>query len=154
MNVLAVAVEQQLLIVPSLTIGLAIGIYESILIHRDVTVPTHRLGHTFHALVIAVIATFCTMNTAFVIARVPALQNLGVFGTPLAVQIIIGLVMMAKIHASSKAIQGSVGGMSLGLAETWTHSLIVAALVIAAPYAWPFLAPVMPLWLGGSGVAK
>lgn len=148
------AVEQQLLILPSIVLGLAIGIYEAVLIHRDVTVPTHRFGHTLHAIGIAVVATFCTMNTQFVVSKVPAIQNLGFFSNVIVLQVIIGLVMLVKIHASSKAIQGSVGGMSVGLAETWTHSLIVAALVIAAPYAWPLLAPVMPAWLGGAGAAK
>ena len=151
MHPLAAATAEQILILPALVLGLAIGVYEAILMHRDVSVPTHRFGHTIHAIVLAIIAVFITMNTAFVVKSVPALQNLGFFGQPLVLQIIVGLFMMVKIHAVSRAISGSVGGMSVGLGETWFHSLFIGALIIAAPYAWPFLAPVMPSWLGGSG---
>ncbi len=140
----------QILVLPALVLGLAIGIYEAILIHRDVTVPMHRFGHTLHAIVLAIIAVFITMNTEFVVANVQQLQGLGFFGTPLFIQIVVGLVMIVKIHGVSRAISGSIGMGSVGLGETWAHSLIIGALCVAAPYAWPLLAPVMPVWLGGT----
>jgi hypothetical protein len=139
-----------ILILPAVVIGLAIGIYEAILMHRDVTVPTHRFGHTIHAIVMAIIAVFITMNTEFVVANVAALQNLGFFGTPLFIQIVVGVVMIIKIHGVSRAISGSIGSGTVGLGETWAHSLIIGALCVAAPYVWPLLAPVMPAWLGGT----
>ncbi len=134
-----------LIILPALFLGLIIGIYEAVLLHRDVAVPTHRFGHMLHALVYAVIAVFATMNVAFVaksLAFLPAfLQN------PLVLQGVIGVITMIKIHGSSAAIRGSIGGGSVGMKETWMHSLIIAGLVVAAPYIWMFLGPMMPSWL-------
>jgi hypothetical protein len=135
---------------PAVVLGLAIGIYEALVLHRDVKVPTHRLGHTLHALVLAVIAVFCTMNAPYVLS----LLNLpsAWYSSPITLQIAIGLFMAIKIHATSRAIKGSIGGAgSVGLGETWVHSILVGGLTIAAPYVWPFLAPVMPSWLGGTG---
>ncbi|MBD3204661.1 hypothetical protein GF327_10300, partial [Candidatus Woesearchaeota archaeon] len=43
----------EIIIIPALVIGGLIGLYEAILLHRDVTVPTHRFGHTVHAFVYA-----------------------------------------------------------------------------------------------------
>ena len=134
-----------LIVVPALFLGLIIGIYEAVLLHRDVAVPTHRFGHMLHALVYAVIAVFATMNVAFVaksLTFLPAfLQN------PLVLQVAIGFITMIKIHGSSAAIRGSIGGGSVGMKETWMHSLIISALVVAAPYIWMFLGPMMPAWL-------
>ncbi len=142
---------QAILVVPSIVLGLAIGIYEAILIHRDVTVPTHRFGHTVHAIGIAIAAVFVTMNTQFVVDNVPQLQNLGFFGSTIVLQVIVGIIMAVKIHAASRAISGSIGSSSVGLGETWAHSIIIGALCIAAPYVWPLLSTVMPPWLGGTG---
>ena len=142
-----------LYLLPPIVLGLAIGAYEAILIHRDVTVPTHRFGHSIHAVGLAIIACFITMNTQYVVNNVAFLQTLGFFGQPIVLQIIVGLFMVVKIHATSRAIQGSIGGASVGLGETWAHSLIIGGLIVAAPYAWPLLAPVMPVWLGGTATS-
>ncbi|MBI4140351.1 hypothetical protein HY485_00795 [Candidatus Woesearchaeota archaeon] len=135
-----------LLIVPPLVFGAIIGLYEILLIHRDVTVPTHRFGHSLHALIFAVVATFCTMNVAFVFSLFPQLKTIPVLSTPVAFQVLIGLIMVAKIHGASKAIRGSVPS-SVGLGETWFHSLLIGALVVAAPYVYPLLKPMLPSWM-------
>jgi len=36
-----------------------------------------------------------------------------------------------------------------GLAEHWTHTILVSTLVVIAPYVWPFVAPMIPAYLGG-----
>jgi len=135
----------EFLIMPPIILGLVIGIYEIILLHRDVTVPTHRFGHGIHAIVFAIIACFATMNTAWVFATFTFLQGIA-FLKPVVFQVIVGIIAMIKIHGVSAAIKTTIGGMSLGLKETWTHSFIVGALIVAAPYVWPFIAPVMPAW--------
>lgn len=134
-----------LLVMPSVILGAIIGIYEIILLHRDVTVPTHRFGHGIHAIVFAIIATFCTMNTPWVFDLFPAIGSIP-YVTPLVFQIIVGLIAIVKIHGVSAAIKTSIGGISIGLKETWFHSLLIGVLIVAAPYAWPFLAPVLPSW--------
>ena len=135
------------IILPAIISGLVIGIYEAILIHRDVTVPTHRFGHMIHALVIAVIATFITFNVPFTLSLFPFLANIPVLGSVLGVRILVGFIMLVKIHGTSAALK-STGTSTAGLAETWTHSFIVAVLTIIAPYIWPFIAPLLPAVLG------
>lgn len=133
------------MLMPPLILGLIIGIYEIILLHRDVTVPTHRFGHGVHAIIFAIIATFATMNTPWVFENFTFLSGIP-FISPIVFQIIVGLIAMLKIHGVSAAIKTSIGGISLGLKETWTHSFIIGALIVAAPYAWPLIEPVMPEW--------
>ena len=137
-----------ILIVPSLMMGLLIGLYEAILIHRDVTVPLHRFGHMLHALVIAIVAVFINMNVPFVLSVIPALKTLPVlaWNPALVIRILVALIMLFKIHATSSVLKGG-GRSTAGTTETWTHSFVVAALVVAAPYVWPFIAPILPAWM-------
>src|SRR5574341_276042 len=126
----------EFMLVPPLILGAVIGIYEIILLHRDVTIPTHRFGHGIHAIVFAIVAVFATMNTPWVFDTFVFLQGIP-FMSPLIFQIAVGLIAMLKIHGVSAAIKTSVGGISLGLKETWAHSFIIGALIVLAPYAWP-----------------
>lgn len=137
---------EQILIMPSIVLGLVIGIYEAILIHRDVTVPAHRFGHMMHALVFAVAATFATMNVPFVMSVIPQLQSVPLLNNVFIFRLVIGLIAVIKIHGVSAAIRGTVGGGSVGMAETWTHSLIIGALIVIAPYIYPAVAPLLPAW--------
>jgi len=141
------------MIMPAIISSIVIGIYESILIHRDVTIPTHRFGHTIHAFIVALIACFAVFNVPFVFHIFPQLDAIPFVGTVLGFRIAIGLIMMVKIHGVSAALKGA-GMAAHGMRETWLHSAMVAALVIAAPYAWPFLAPYLPSWAGGGNATS
>jgi len=145
---MATVVQPALMFIPPIVAGIVIGIYEIILIHRDVTIPTHRFGHGLHAVVIAVIAAFAVFNVPFVFSMFPQLAKIPFIGSVIGFRVLIGVIMMAKIHGVSAALKGA-GMASHGMRETWMHSLIVAALVIISPYAWPFLAPYLPKWAGG-----
>ena len=134
----------EFMVVPALVLGLVIGIYEIILLHRDVTVPTHRFGHGVHAIIFAIIATFATMNAEWAVTTF-GLEGIR-FVTPLTFQILVGIIAAMKIHGVSAAIKTTVGGVSIGLRETWFHSILIGALIVAAPYAWPLLQPIMPSW--------
>jgi hypothetical protein len=96
-----------------------------------------------HAFLLAILFVFCTMNTKFVLTMIPALASIPVIGSVLGLQITIGLIAAFKIHAVSKTIP--TGGVGLG--ETWFHSIFIGALIIAAPYIYPFVAPLLPGWL-------
>ena len=137
----------ELLIIPSLFLGIIIGVYEAILLHRDVTVPTHRFGHMVHALIFSVIAVFATMNVEFIFSILPAISKIPVIGNVHFFRVAIGAVTLIKIHGASAAIKSTVGGGAVGLKETWAHSFIIATLVVIAPYIWPFLSAVLPIWL-------
>jgi hypothetical protein len=137
---------EQMLILPSIALGLAIGAYEAMLMYRDVQVASHKVGHAVHSMLLAVAAVFITMNTEWFLATT-GLAGMGWYTSPLLIRIAVGIVMAAKIHGVSQAIKGSGSGPGLG--ETWAHSILIGGLCIAAPYAWPFLKNVMPTWLGG-----
>lgn len=143
---MAAPVEQAFVIMPPIIAGLIIGIYEIILLHRDVTVPTHRFGHGIHAIVFAIIACFATFNTPWVLKTFPFLGSIPLMSV-LTFQIIVGIIAMIKIHGVSAAIKTSVGGISVGLQETWLHSLLIGGLIVAVPYLWPMVAPILPAWM-------
>lgn len=134
-----------LIIGPAIALGAIIGAYEALIIHRDVTVPTHRMGHMIHALILSMAFVFATMNTEFVLSLMPALAAIPVLGSVLGLQIAIGLVAAIKIHGVSKAVK--TGGTAAGLGETWFHSILIGALIVAAPYAYPVVEPMLPNWM-------
>lgn len=134
-----------LIIGPSIALGLIIGAYEAIIIHRDVTIPTHRFGHMIAALLFSILFVFCAMNAAFVLSLIPALAAIPLLGTALGLQVLVGLIAAIKIHAISKALP-SAGGIK-GAGETWFHSILIGALIVAAPYAYPVIEPILPNWI-------
>ena len=137
-----------LIIGPTLGLGLIIGAYEAIIVHRDVNVPTHRFMHMIHALVLSVVFVFATMNTKFVFELIPALANIPILGNIHVFHIAIGLLAVIKIHGSSKVIQSSGGaGMVRGMSETWFHSLLIGGLIVAVPYIYPFIENMLPQWI-------
>ena len=136
-----------LIIGPALGLGLIIGAYEAIIIHRDVNVPTHRFGHMFHALILSVVFVFATMNTQFVFDLIPGLANIPVLGNIHVFHVAIGLLAAIKIHGTSKVIQSSSTGMVRGMSETWFHSILIGGLITAAPYVYPFIENMLPKWI-------
>jgi hypothetical protein len=134
------------MVMPPIILGIVIGIYEIILIHRDVNIAMHRFGHGVHALIYAIIACFVTMNSPWVLANFSFLQSIPLMSA-LTLQILVGVITMIKIHGVSAAIKTSGMGISVGMRETWFHSAMVAALVVAAPYVWPFVSPMLPSWM-------
>lgn len=138
---------------PILILGIILGLYELILIHRDESFRgSHWFGHGFHALVFMFIALFFVFNTEYFLT----ITGLGEKGWPIisntwGVRIIIGLILNIKMHAVSAVIKGGLrGSMTGGMAEHWTHTTIVSVLVILAPLYWPLLVQVLPDWAGGS----
>ena len=142
-------VEQGLIIGPVIGLGIILGLYELMLIHRDESFRgSHWLGHGIHAIVIMVIALFAVMNTEYfleitgLIAKdIPFISNV------LMVRIAIGLILAIKMWSVSSVIKG--GGGTRGMHESLIHILIVAALVVTAPYYWPLLEPVLEPYLPG-----
>lgn len=138
--------EFTLKIMAPLVAGVIIGLYEILLIHRDVRVATHRFGHGVHAMLIALAATFAVFNVPLVFKLIPQLNTVPLIKNMLVFRIAIGLIMVIKIHGTSAAIKAQ-GVSSQGMSETWAHSLLIGALVIASPYIWPLIAPMLPEWM-------
>ena len=130
---------------PPIILGAVIGLYEMILIHRDVQVPQHRAGHAVHAFTFAIIGTFISFNVPFVL-ELTKLGNVPVLGSVIGIRIAIALIMAIKIHGVSAALK-SAGQATAGMRETWLHSLIVGVLVGFTPYIWPLISGFLPAWL-------
>jgi hypothetical protein len=135
-----------LILIPALAFGAVIGLYEMILVHRDVAVPQHRFGHGVHAFVFAIVGTFISFNVPFILGLLPSLAKIPVLGTVVGIRIAVALLMAIKVHGVSAALKSS-SMSTAGLGETWTHSLVIGILAGFSPYLYPFIAPILPTWL-------
>ncbi|MEK6933077.1 MAG: hypothetical protein AABW56_04780 [Nanoarchaeota archaeon] len=134
--------EVQLQFIGPLVLGAIIGLYELILIHRDENFRgSHWLSHGLHSVFWAMLAVFATMNAEFVYTNLTFLQNVPLISNILFFRIFIGLLTIIKVHSASAVVKTTIGS-SKGLKQTWAHSLIVAVLVVVAPYIWPLIEPV------------
>jgi hypothetical protein len=133
----------ELVIYPALYMGLVIGLYELILVHRDENFRgSHWFSHGLHAVAWAMAAIFAVMNVPYIFTLFPALANIKFIGNELVFRIAIGLVTMIKIHSAAAVIKAaSGGGRTIG--QTWAHSFVVAVLIVASPYIWPLIEPVI-----------
>ena len=136
---------------PVIILGIILGLYELILIHRDENFRgSHWIGHGFHAIIIMIVALFAVFNwDYFLQITTLANRNIPLISNVLFGRILIGLILNFKIHAVSAVIKGKAfaGGVSGGMAEHWTHTIVVSVLVVTAPYYWPILVPFLPIWL-------
>src|SRR3989338_10749969 len=90
-------------IIPIVALGLILGLYELILIHRDENFRgSHWLGHGFHSVIFMFVALFFVFNTDYFL-NVTGLAEKGwpIISNPWAVRIIIGLILNIKMHATS-----------------------------------------------------
>lgn len=146
------AVEQAsvLLILPPIAMGIVIGLYELILIHRDENYTGSKwFGHGLHTFIPLILGLLISFNVPVFLeqfgASLPAwLQN------ELYIRLAIALIIAIKVRAVSAVVPGAAGR---GMREGWIHTLVVGGLVAVAPYLWPFIAPFAPAWLGGSSGA-
>jgi hypothetical protein len=130
-----------LMIIPPLILGVIIGLYELILIHKDENFRgSHWFSHGLHAIGWAILALFVVMNADYVYENFTFLQSIPFIGNVLIFRIAIGLLTILKIHGASAVVKTTVGS-SRGLKETWAHSLVVGVLVVISPYVWPYIAP-------------
>jgi hypothetical protein len=132
-----------ILVSPAILLGGIIGLYEAIVIHRDVKVVSHRLMHTLHAILLSIGFVFLTLNAEFILANTPTLKQIS-FLNVFIVQISIGVLAAVKIHLVSRSDHF---GSSFVSAETWLHSGLVGVLVVTAPYIYPLAESVLPRWL-------
>jgi len=148
------ALEEQagLIFAPVLGIGTILGLYELILIHRDENFRgSHWLGHGIHSVFFMWAALFVIFNTEYFLQVTGLLeQGIPFISNPWAVKIAIGVILNFKMHAASAVVRGGAGIAARGLAEHWTHTLIVSALAVTSPLYWPILQPLLPTWLGGT----
>ena len=145
---------QSLVLFPVVGLGIILGLYELILIHRDENFRgSHWLGHGFHSVFIMMVALFAVFNTEYFL-QITGIADKGwpYISNPWIVRALIGLILNIKIHATSAVIKAQAfkGGLSGSMAEHWTHTTIISVLVVLAPLYWPLLAPFLPTWAGGT----
>lgn len=128
------AEQAALLIVPSLVVGAAIGIIELIFVHAD-EAGMGWFMHGLHAIPATMFFTFVSMNIDWTIGffNLPFTNN---FWVVMGIRGVVAILAMLKISAAA-AIAGRVG-------ERWMHTLIIGILIFAAPFVWPYIAPIMP----------
>jgi len=136
----------ELLIRPVILIGLIIGLYELFAVHADMNFRgSHWFGHGLQSVILAIIAVFITMNTAYFLS----VTGLDIMGIPFIsnyylVNLAVTLVFAIKVYTVSAVVKGAGGR---GMHEKWYHVLIVAVLVYVSPiiyqYTQAFLPPII-----------
>src|SRR3989344_5794838 len=135
-----------LLIRPAIAFGLIIGLYELFLIHADENFRgSHWFGHGLQSVILAIIAVFITMNTAYFLS-VTGLDKMGIpfISNYYLVNLAVALIFGIKVYSVSAVVKGAGGR---GMHEKWYHVLIVAVLVYVSPiiyqYTQAFLPPII-----------
>ena len=135
------------ILTPVIGLGIILGLYELIAIHGDLNFRgSHWIGHGFHSIILMMIALFAVFNwgdflqiTTLAQRDIPLISNVWI-GRGL-----IGLILNFKMHGVSKVVHGQLAAR--GMAEHWAHTFIISGLVIVSPLYWPFIEPLLPMWL-------
>jgi hypothetical protein len=118
-----------------LVIGLVIALVEMYFVHAD-EAGLGWLGHGIHAIPTCLIFTFISMNAQWALSFLPFLANAS--WAVYAVPVVIGLIAAVKVKTAAAIAKGGTVG------EKMSHALIIGALIAAAPFVWPFVAPLLP----------
>ncbi len=127
--------ETSLIILPALIIGGIIGLIELFFVHAD-EIGMGWFAHGLHALPFTILFTFINMNVGWALGFLPGAMTESIW-LDIIVRAVIAVIAMLKIAAAA-AIAGRVG-------ERFYHTLIIGALIFAAPYVWMFIGPYIPL---------
>lgn len=121
-----------IVIVPVIVIGLILGILELVFVHQD-EAGMGWLAHGLHAIPVMFIFIFVSMNIAWVESLFGWEANIWI---TVGIRVVIGLIAAAKISAAA-AVAGRVG-------EKLPHTIIIAILIMAAPFAWELIGCTIP----------
>jgi hypothetical protein len=121
-----------IVIVPAIVIGLILAILELIFVHQDES-GMGWMKHGFHAIPTMLIFVFISMNIPLVESWLKISNNIWIV---IGIRVLIGIIAAVKISAAA-AVAGRVG-------EKLPHTLIIAALIIAAPFAWEMFGCAIP----------
>ena len=113
-----------LVIVPVIVIGIVLGLLEMIFVHQD-EAGMGWMKHGFHALPTMFVFIFIAMNITWVESLLGWQDKLWL---TIGIRVLIGIIAAVKIKGAA-AVAGRVG-------ENWPHVLILATLVVVAPFIW------------------
>jgi len=98
------------------------------------------IGHGISAFLFVFVFTFFSMNINTIPQLLPNLEGT-ILANEMIMRIIVLLVATIYVHGHSSLFKGARGA---GTKETWVHSLVVGAIVAAAPYLWMIIGPMLP----------
>ena len=122
----------EIVIMGALVMGALIALLEIFFVHAD-EAGMGWFKHAMHAAPFAFVFVFIVMNVEY------ALELVGLSWPAIAVQGAVALIALVKIQTAA-AIAGKTG-------EKFTHTLIIALLILASPYVWDFVGPLLPSYL-------
>jgi hypothetical protein len=128
----------ELFIGPAVLMGLLIGIYEAQLVHNDEGHIKGSMKHAMHTIPVTFIFVFIAMNVDYVVSLLPNYAFFKSAYFPHILRAVVGLVALGKIYGAG-AIAGNVKGMH----EKIGHVLIVVALIVATPYIFTIVEPML-----------
>lgn len=114
----------QIAIVPVIVIGLILAILELIFVHQD-EAGMGWMKHGLHAVPVMFVFIFISMNINYVCYLFKWEPGMWI---TIGIRVLIGIIAAAKISAAA-AVAGRVG-------EKLPHTLIIAGLIMAAPFVW------------------
>ena len=117
------------ILLPAIVMGILIGLVEIFFVHSDQgAMGAMWLKHALHALPITTLFVFASMNVHFVLGLV----GINAEGTMITVivRVVIALLAMLKVAGAASIARGAHIG------EKMPHTLVIGALIFAAPYAW------------------
>jgi hypothetical protein len=128
-------------LIPTVVMGAIAAVTNLVFMLMDETGSGKNvIGHGFSAFIFIFILTFFSMNITTIPQLLPNLQGTFI-ANEFAMRGILLLVAMIYVHSHSSLFKGARGA---GTKETWTHSLVVAAVVTLAPYLWLIIGPLLP----------
>jgi len=114
----------QFAIIPVLVMGLILAFLEIMFVHSD-EAGMGWLKHATHAIPTMLIFIFISMNIDYVCGLLNFTPSLWI---TIGIRVVIGIIAAIKISAAA-AVAGKVG-------EKLPHTLVIAVLVMAAPFIW------------------
>ncbi|MCX6710133.1 MAG: hypothetical protein NTV63_04260 [Candidatus Woesearchaeota archaeon] len=137
----------EFLLMPPILFGLAIGLYETIFMTMGMGIMSYKFKYGLQAMIFSIIFAFASMNSGFVIGAVPFFSGIPFVNTALGFGLVVSIIAGLKVGIvslilSNMGMSGNVYG-----AQRWIHSFVAAALVFAAPYAFPFVSNILPEFL-------
>lgn len=123
----------EFVLVPALVMGAIIGIVELLFVHSD----EHAMGmtwlaHGLHAIPFTILFVFVSMNISFVFGLL-GLAIAENFLVNMVVRAIVAVIAMLKVAGAAAIAPGA-----RGVGQKLPHTIIIGALIFAAPYAWEY----------------
>ena len=119
-------------IIPVIVLGIILSILELSFVHQD-EAGMGWLKHGLHAIPTMFVFIFISMNINWVLSLVGWHESLWAV---IGVRFVVGVIAAIKISAAA-AVAGRVG-------EKLPHTLIIAALIMVAPFIWEMFLCTIP----------